>query len=365
MADLYYYEPDYIVPPGETISEMLEHYNMTQKELAQRIELTPKTINEIVKGKAPLSYQTASKLENVFGVEASFWNNLEKNYQEQLAEIEKKKRLQAQIDQAKEFPLNEMKKKGWITFSKDSPETAVDQLLKFFGVSSFEAMKHLKVESMVLEGAFRISPDQGIDERALTVWIRKGEIDAGKITTDHFSKELAYSKLNDLRSLTNEEDPSIFIPKLQEICSSFGVAVVFVPELKGCRVTGLTRWITGRSSQKAVIQLSLRHKKNDVLWFTFFHELGHVLLHDKKPYVEFSKYPEDKAEKEADDFAANTLIPEKALKEFISEGIYTRRSVVRFAENIGIHPGIAVGRLNKEKLLPWNQLQDLKVSYSW
>lgn len=93
MANLYYYEPDYIVPPGKTILEMLEHYNMTQKGLAQRIELTPKTTNEIVKGKAPLSYQTASELENVFGVEASFWNNLEKNYQEQLAEIEKKKRL--------------------------------------------------------------------------------------------------------------------------------------------------------------------------------------------------------------------------------------------------------------------------------
>lgn len=365
MANVYYYEPDYIVPPGETILEMLEHLNMTQKELAQRIELSPKTVNEIVNGKASLSYQTASKLENVFGIEASFWNNLEKNYQEQLAEIDKKKRLQAQIDQSKQFPLNEMKKNEWISFPKGSPEKAVDQLLKFFGVSSFEAMKHLKVETMVSEGAFRISPEQGVDERALTVWIRKGEIEAGKIMTSQFSRELAYSRLEELRELTNEVDPSVFVPKLQEICSSFGVAVVFIPELKGCRVTGLTRWITGRSSQKAVIQLSLRHKKNDILWFTFFHELGHVLLHEKKPYVDFSKYTEDTAETEADEFAANTLIPEKALNTFVNRGIYTQSSVLRFAEDINIHPGIVVGRLNKEKLLAWNQLQNLKVSYTW
>lgn len=365
MASLYYYEPDYIVPPGETILEMLEYHNMTQKELAQRIELTPKTVNEIVKGKASLSYQTASKLENVFGVEATFWNNLEKNYQEQLAEIEKKKRLQNQIEKSKQFPLKEMKKNGWITFKDGSPEEAVDQLLKFFGVSSFEAMKHLKVENMVLEGAFRIAPDQGIDERALTAWIRKGEIEAGKITTNSFSKDLAYSKLEELRNLTNEIHPDVFVPKLQEICASFGVAVVFVPELKGCRVTGLTRWTTGKSKQKAIIQLSLRHKKNDILWFTFFHELGHVLLHEKKPFVEFTKYRDDIAEAEADNFAANLLIPEKLLENFLDAGIYTQNSVMKFADSINIHPGIVVGRLNKEKYLNWNQLQNLKVRYTW
>lgn len=365
MSNLYLYEPDYIVPPGETLAELLEHYDMTQKELAKRIELSHKTVNELVNGKAPLSYETASKLETVFGIDASFWNNLEKNYQEKLAEIEKKNYFENQIEESKKYPLNEMKKNNWISFESGNPGEKVEKLLKYFGVSSFEALSKLTTDNMILEGAFRISAQQKINDRALISWIRRGEIEAGEIATAGFSKEIARSKIPELRQLTKEINPEVFVPRLQEICAAFGVAVVFVPELTGSRVSGLTRWIVSKSKQKAIIQLSLRYKTNDHLWFTFFHELGHVLLHEKKPFVELKNYTDDLKEEEANKFAADTLIPEKALKEFISKGIYTRHSVLRFAESIDIHPGIVVGRLNKEKLLPWNQLQDLKVSYSW
>ncbi|MEK3955358.1 HigA family addiction module antitoxin [Psychrobacillus sp. FSL K6-1464] len=362
MANLITFEPDYIIAPGETINELLEHYNMTQKELASRIELSLKTVNEIVKGKASISYETATKLENVFSIEASFWNNLEKNYQEQLAEVERKKKLEMQIGELKKFPIKELQKRKWIPQDKETPENKVDTLLKYFGVSSFEAMYSLITDTKILEGAYRITPELSINEYALICWIRKGEIEASEIITLPFDKRSAMSKLSEIRKLTTETDPKVFIPKLQEICSSFGVAIVFVPELKGSRVSGLTRWLTPKP--KAIIQLSVRYKTNDSLWFTLFHELGHVLLHEKKPFVEFSKYREDKTEHEADAFAANILIPPKDYKAFLSRPI-SRKSILDFSNEIGIHPGIIVGRLQNEKKIPWSYMNDLKVRYQW
>ena len=52
-----------------------------------------------------------------------------------------------------------------------------------------------------------------------------------------------------------------------------------MPELPKTGTSGATRWLT---PEKALIQLSLRHKSDDQLWFTFFHETGHVLLHGKR-----------------------------------------------------------------------------------
>lgn len=54
---------------------------------------------------------------------------------------------------------------------------------------------------------------------------------------------------------------------------------MIVPHFSKGRANGATRWI---SPSKAVIQLSLRYKWEDIFWFTFFHEAGHVVLHQKK-----------------------------------------------------------------------------------
>ncbi len=76
------YVPDYLVFPGEVLEEYLESYGMTQTELAARTGLTKKTINGIIKGKSPITSETALKLESSLGRPAHFWNNLERQFQE-------------------------------------------------------------------------------------------------------------------------------------------------------------------------------------------------------------------------------------------------------------------------------------------
>ena len=87
------FEPNYAVPPGETLRETLEFLGMTQAQLADRTGRPKKTINEIISGKAAITAETALQFERVLGVPASFWSNLERNYQETLARLKEEKEL--------------------------------------------------------------------------------------------------------------------------------------------------------------------------------------------------------------------------------------------------------------------------------
>lgn len=76
-----------IMCPGETIKELLEIYRYTQQDLAEKIGMDLKTVNEILNGKAPITVDTAIKLELIFNIDAAFWNNLEFNYMKELKQI--------------------------------------------------------------------------------------------------------------------------------------------------------------------------------------------------------------------------------------------------------------------------------------
>jgi Zn-dependent peptidase ImmA (M78 family) len=115
------------------------------------------------------------------------------------------------------------------------------------------------------------------------------------------------------------------------------------------------------------MQLSLYGKSNDQLWFTIFHEACHIINHSQgELYIE-GKGMENEKEKEADIFACNFLIPPEQLSHFLASVVYkpTIAQIKRFATSIGIAPGIVVGRLQHDRILPMSWGNDLKVRYKW
>jgi hypothetical protein len=183
---------------------------------------------------------------------------------------------------------------------------------------------------------------------------------AREIASQPFDESRLRASLPRLRALTLSGDPHEFVPRITELCAATGVALVFVPELTGCRASGVTQWLT---SDKALIQLSLRYKTDDHLWFTFFHEVGHILLHGKKEvFVEWDGSDSDK-EQQADRFAAEALIPAAQWKAIRLMGRYSKAAIRSFAASAGVAPGIVVGRLQHERLLPPSHCNDLKRRY--
>lgn len=74
--------------PGDSILEHIDHIGMSQTELAERLGKSVPKLNELINGKTPITKETAIKLEYVLGVQAGFWLNLERRYQDELLEIE-------------------------------------------------------------------------------------------------------------------------------------------------------------------------------------------------------------------------------------------------------------------------------------
>ena len=146
-------------------------------------------------------------------------------------------------------------------------------------------------------------------------------------------------------------------------CAAVGVAIVFVPELPRLRIFGAARWL---SPDKALIQLSLYYKKHDQLWFSFFHEAAHVLLHGRRDiFVDLHEMDTDKQETEANRFASDYLIPSDAYAQFVAREDFSRAAVIHFATRVEIAPGIVVGRLQHDKFIGFNQLNDLCRRLQW
>lgn len=76
----YEFDPDYAVPPGETLREVIEFLGMTKKKLSLRTGLSVQSLNRIIKGEQPITHEIANILELVLNVPASMWNNLETTY---------------------------------------------------------------------------------------------------------------------------------------------------------------------------------------------------------------------------------------------------------------------------------------------
>ena len=351
------YTPDYLVTPGEVLEDYLESYGMTQAELAMRTGLAKKTINEIVKAKSPITTETALRLERALGRPAHFWNNLERQYQEEKTRLAEQKRLESHLHWLKNVPVNAMAKLGWITKPKDKLRQ-LEEVLRFFGVASPNQWEAVWQEYQV---AYRQTQRFEARAEAVSAWLRQGEIRAQQIDCGVYDRKQFQVILDDIRNLTNEKDPKAFVPQLVNLCASAGVAVVFVPELPKTGVYGATRWL----GEKAIIQLSLRYKSNDHLWFTFFHEAGHIIKHGRKDIFIEGNDLEGNKEEEANAFARDKLIPPNAYRPFIQGGQPTLSNIIRFASEIGIAPGIVVGRLQHDGLLPRNTGNKLKVFYHW
>ncbi len=356
------FTPDWISSPGETIEDILEERGWTKKDFADRAGFSTKHVNELVKGRVSITAEMAERLSRVLGSTPAFWLTSDASYQ---AALERRRVIEEACEDAdwlKELPLSSMKKYGWIREFKNKGEQVLE-CLRYFGVHSVDIWRQQYPNQYA---AFRASDKFEKKAGAVAAWLRKAEQDATQMRCAPYSKKGFREALGELRALTCEPDPEVFVPRMQELCAEQGVAVVFVRAPKDCPASGATKWL---SPDKAMLVLSLRHKSNDHLWFTFFHEAGHILLHSKKMlFIEDIGGLEDDCEKEADRFAADWLIAPSAAKklcELAKKPYLSKNDVADFAHEMGVAPGVVVGRMQKEGWLPLKFMNDLKERYDW
>jgi HTH-type transcriptional regulator/antitoxin HigA len=356
------FAPDWVLPPGDSIFDLIEERGWTQGELARRLGYSDKHVSNLINGKAPVTVDAAERLERVLGSTMNFWLALEANYQKHKARLETAESHALWLNA---LPLKELMGCEAIprqrVNAKNKPGL-VEACLRFFGVASPEDWRN---HYGGMEVAFRRSRAEQSDMGAISAWLRLGEQKAEKLDETKFDQGRFENALKDIRGLT-QESPEVFEPRMHALLQGAGVLLVLVPAIARAHVSGVARWL---SPTRPLIQLSLYGKTNDKFWFTFFHEAAHILLHANGKEGKKSIFLDDPSathatepmEREANEWAGNWLIPARHVARL--PRLRNKKAVIEFAQQIGIHPGIVVGRLQHDGFIDPSWMNDLKASF--
>ena len=364
------YTPNFTIHPGEYVEELLEVNNMTQLDLANRTGITAKTINRIIKGKASITKNIAFAFTNIFDHTPEYWMKLQNQYDLDTIRIEQQKEFQKEYIKIgaflSKFDYDELVKHGYVYNTKE-PIEQVSQLLKFFKCKTIELYdKNYDFNNMNI--ACRINGLTNIKYGNLSAWLRKGQIEAKDIELSEYNVKKFKAAIDQIRTKLTVQNPKNVKRDIESLFSDAGVAIVFVDYLKNSGVSGAAYWIN--NAKNPCIQLSSKYKRNDLLWFSLFHEVGHIIKHNKRQIFvesETRKLSSSKNdyESEADMYAEDMLIPRDKWIEFISDTSFTEERIYSFAKHINTHAGVIVGRLQKEKLIGYSMFNNLKEYADW
>ena len=336
-------------PPGATIKEQLNERGMSQKEFAVRMDMSEKHISKLINGDVQLTPETAVRLEMVLGVPAKFWNNLEAIYREKIIKAEAENAMDADAEMAKQFPYNEMAKFGWVPETREVKEKIVN-LRKYFEVVELSILGSEQITRIACR---RLAITEKSD-LALMAWAQEAKIKARDIRTAPINIKDMISAMPEIRKMTVLK-PKEFCPQIKKCLADCGIALVFLPHLKGSFLQGAS-FIDGN---KIVVGLTARGKDADKFWFSLFHELAHIALGHVGQLNGISENDEEAA----DIWAGDTLIPPEDFEAFRKNRDYSERSVLQFAEVQGIAPGIVVGRMQLKGMIKYSMLNHLKEKY--
>jgi len=354
------FQPDWFSKPGDTLAALMAQRRLTLHYVAEKLACDTGTVRGLLVGAVAIDEELAARLSQSVGGTSSFWRRRQSTYENLLARAADAVPKDEGTAWLRRFPLKEMANYGWVHKPADRADT-IKSYLAYFGVNGPGEWEK-RYAGFSNDVAFRTSPSFESKIGALSAWVRKGEIEAALVPCAPWNADLLRSRITDLRKLTKNKSPAYFIPRLRNICAAAGVAVVFVRAPSGCRASGATRFI---SRDKAMVILSFRHLSDDHFWFTFFHEIGHLILHGtSSTFIDGEAIASSDREAEANAFAGGVLIPLERRGELDALRPRTE-NVVRFAVSVGISPGIVVGQLQHAGVIGRNQLNFLKRRYKW
>ena len=347
--------PQWASPPGATISTILRQKGMSTIEFAKAMSLSSVEVDALLAGRSRISVGMARGLTQLLGGTVGFWITRDGQFREDAARLEAHRAVAA-------LPISDMVAFGWI----QKPAGWLDQteaVFRFFDVSDLDAWRANYFRT-ITGVRLRASKSRPPSERSLAVWLRQAEKQAHEVKSQPWDPSKFHDVLEDAKALTRVRNPAKFIPEIQRLCASVGVAVVVVRAPSGCAISGATRLL---ADDLRFIGLTARHLTDDHMWFTFFHEAAHLLLHPSRDAFvdELSDATSDPTEREADNFAAGILLSESG-RQKVQMVSLNMRSIMRLARELRIAPGIIVGQLQfQQRLGHGSGLNHLKRRYRW
>jgi len=330
----------------------MEARGWSQSDLAEILGRPLQTINQIIQGKKGITPATARELEDAMSISAETWLNLESRYRLSLAAT----RDAMVVQRAGLFsraPVADMRRRGWLRDTRD-PVKLEQDVLRFLRIESLGDAPRLRFAARKSTNYDAVLPEQEAwCCRALEV--AEGMRDVPKFSKTQFEKSLA-----ELRALGRTSQT---VSRIPDALRKLGIRFLIVEHLPRTKIDGAAFWL---NKSRPVVVLSLRYGRIDHFLFTLFHELSHIrhedsisldndILNETKP--KRASEIEERANRES----AELLVPPGRLAALIdrSEGRIGKSEIVKFATEIGIHPGVVLGHLQHRGAIGWSACREL------
>lgn len=358
MSNVKEYNDLYAFHPGYYVEEIIEDMDISHAEFATRMGTSAKTISQLISGKCKLTSELAGKLASMTGMSVDIWLNLQKEYDSRMLEIDHQKSMDAQADIMKCIDYHFFEQVANLPVTRVICEQ-VNNLCSYLHVSDLRILAQPDFLVNFRTGTPSFDEKNLINARA---WVQTALNHAKAQDNQGFDSDKLKAYIPEIRSMT-VQDYDVFLPRLREIFSECGVAFVLLHTLKNSGINGAVKWF---GQNQVMLALNDRRCYADTFWFALFHEIKHVL--QQKPRMVFISYSsiaevESTLEEEADSFSANVLIPTVEYKRLHSLDYKNKKNIISFAESIGIHPGIVVGRLQNDHCIEHSMFNDLKAKY--
>ena len=352
---------DLIIHPGETILDVLEERGLTQIELAARTGVTPAYVSNVISGKKNISANFAMSLEYALGVPKSFWLNLQANYDAELLEYNEEHTITEEEKNVRK-KLSEVIKYLRATSKIPEKQTTNDNILSLRNV--FQVSNLCNLKDLVPSGACRLATCKTIDPYILGAWLRICQIGAKSIHENEFDVDKTDELIAELKAIMTNDNYDLQT-ELATTMAKYGIDFSVVHNFRGAPVHG---YICQKSENCYQMALTIRGAYADIFWFSLFHELGHIVNGDiskTQKFIDLVETEQTNREIEADKFATNALIDPNDYSRFIHSGDYSIGSIKRFAKSQNIMPYMVIGRLQKERRIPYSWFNDYKLRYKW
>lgn len=330
--------------PGTLIRDELEiRDDINQKDLATLLGVKPSFLNEIIKGKRPITADIAILLEKTLGISADYWMKFQSQYEIDLAKIKEKNITKIKLIEiwniiSQFIPVKYFNKKGYLT---ENISANISIIQEIYSVQSIDGLVDKFSEKRF--AFFKKSEKLHIDEKNMIAWTSLVEYEADKKETNIFNFENLPQLNRDLQEIffNNKNVVDLVDKKL----SQYGIKFLLVDKLDKTPIDGYSFW----SKSNPVIALTLRHNRIDNFAFTILHELGHIALHlkgDKEMrFIDLTKIEENDIENEANLYAQESLIPSNCWDDLLRNYLpLSDKAIYEFSHKYRINPAIILGR---------------------
>lgn len=332
--------------PGVLIKDELDATpDLNQRILAKELDVKPSFLNEIIKGKRPVTADIAILLEKILGISADYWMKFQSQYEIDKARVKKKnikkvKNIELWSIIKEYVPVRYFKKHNYLN---DDIESDINTIKNIYEVDTIDSLVSSFSKDKL--AYYRKSDKLKIDEKNMFAWSSLAQYEAKKQKTNTFN----FDNLNQLcKNLNNIFYENSGTPeRVKTVLNQFGIKFLLIDKLEKTPIDGFSFW----SENNPAIALTLRYNRIDNFAFTIMHEIGHIDLHlrnDKeRKFMDLTtKQNLDKCETEADNYAQQKLISKDIWQDILDHHLPLNDEKIKsLGDKHKINPAILLGRV--------------------